>query len=103
VSLEGGIGGLPDELPQAIQALLIEGRSLAAAVWPGSEGAGPAAELEEPGDGRGIDAEADGELAAGAFAATDGGQDAFAEVVRQGLYESPPVLHPALKSCATRT
>jgi hypothetical protein len=40
--------------------------------------------------------------AARAFAAIDGGQDALAEIVRQGFHESPPFDDPALKSCAKR-
>ena len=47
-------------------------------------------ELEQSGHGRGVDVEAGGDLPSGALAVVDGVEDAFAEVVRQGLDESPP-------------
>ena len=79
-----------DESPEPLQGVSIEGGRGPAAMGPGLEGAGLASELEQSSDGGDIDGESGGELPPGAFAVVDGVEDAFAEIVRQGLRESPP-------------
>src|SRR5262249_13559183 len=96
-----GIGGLLDELAEPLQGVAVEGRLDPAAVGPGLEGAGLAAELEQPRDGRGVDLEPGGEFPSGALAVGDDVEDAWAEIIRQGLHESPPE-EMFSKSCAKR-
>ena len=102
MGFERGVGILLDAFSEPIQAALIEGGGGPAAMGPGLERAGLASELEPAGDGRDVDAEPDGEFPSGALAIVDGVEDAFAEIVRQGLPESPPLEDLTFKSCATR-
>jgi hypothetical protein len=102
-SLEGRVGPLRDEASESLQPLVVEGGGLAAAVRPGLERAGPAAELEQSGDGRDVDAEPGGDLPAGALVVVDGGEDALSEIIRQGFHRSPPLEDLTSKSCAKQT
>jgi hypothetical protein len=69
---------------------------------PGLRRSGLATQLKESGDGRDIDGESGGELTARAFAAINGGQDAFPEIIRQGFHESPQFNDLSSKWCAKR-
>jgi hypothetical protein len=99
--LERGVGIVLDETSEPLQAVVIEGGIDPTAVGPWFGRAGLASELEQSGDGRDVDGEPDGESPPGALVVVDGGQDALAEIVRQGLHGSP-LERLALKRCATR-
>jgi len=88
---ERGVGGLLDEFAEPLQGLVVEGRLDPATVGPGLEGAGLTAELEQLGNGRGVDGEPGGEFPSRALAFVDGIEDTLAEIIRQGLHESPPI------------
>jgi hypothetical protein len=78
---EGGIGVLLDETAESLQGGLIECGAPVPAAGPWFEGVRPAAELEQSGDGRDIDAEAMRDLASRSLVAVDGGDDPFSEIV----------------------
>ena len=78
---ERGVGLIPDELAEPLQAGVVEHRRPAAAMGPGLERAGPATELEQPCDARDIDPEAPGDLPARAFMVVDRGDDPVSKVL----------------------
>ena len=94
---------LLDERAESLQAALIECGDLATTLWPGFDGAGRAAELEQPGDGRDVDREAMRELASRSLAVVDGGDDPLSEIVGKGSHGSPPGGDITSESCAKWT
>src|SRR5262249_58222638 len=99
---EGGIGMLLDETAESFQVVPIEcGIAGPPPVQPRFEGAGPAAELEQPGDGRDVDGEATRDLASRSLVVVDGGEDSLSEVAGKRSNRSPPGGDFTSKSCAT--
>jgi hypothetical protein len=78
---QGGVGLFGDQHDQAAAAVRVQFGGGPAGVRPGGEGAGLAAALEEAADPGGANAEAVGDLLAGAAALVAGADDPLPEIL----------------------